>query len=94
MSTTAYGVPDDPSDPETATLELIVRIPAEVLRHDSPPRDALQHFASLLNAEGCFAGMAWADARHAANRGWVESTDTHHAHAPHNQRVDDAREAP
>jgi len=37
-----------------------------VLGHDSPPRDALQDFASLLHAESCFAGLSWHDARHAA----------------------------
>lgn len=61
-----YTVPDDPADPETAALELIVRIPGDMLGHDWPPRDALQDFASLLHAEGCFAGMSWHDARHAA----------------------------
>ena len=60
-----YTVPDDPADPEAAALELIVRVPTDVLGHDSP-RDALQDFASLLHAEDCFAGMSWHDARHAA----------------------------
>ena len=55
-----------PADPEQAALELIVRIPADVLGKDSPPRDALQDFTSLLHAESAFAGMSWHDARHAA----------------------------
>ena len=45
-----YTVPDHPADPEAAALELIVQIPADVLGHNSPPRDALQDFASLLHA--------------------------------------------
>ncbi len=63
---TAYTVPDDPADPEAAALELIVHVPGDVLGHDSPPRDALQDFASLLHAESTFHGMSWHDARHAA----------------------------
>lgn len=51
---------------ETVALELIVRLPPDVLTGDSPPRDALQDFASLLSAEGAFAGMSWHDAKHAA----------------------------
>ena len=43
-----------------------MRVPCDVLGHDSPPREALQDFASLLDAEDCFAGMSWHDARHAA----------------------------
>jgi hypothetical protein len=66
MQKLTYTVPDNPADPEAAALDLIVRIPADVLGHDSPPRDALQDFASLLHAEGCFAGMSWHDAKHAA----------------------------
>ena len=61
-----YTVPDDPDDPETAALELIVRVPTDVLGHDWPPRDALQDLASLLHAEGALAGLSWHDARHAA----------------------------
>jgi hypothetical protein len=29
--TTAYTVPDNPTDPEAAALELIVRLPADIL---------------------------------------------------------------
>lgn len=65
--TTVYTVPDNPADPEAAALELIVRIPGELLGHDSPPTEVLQDFASLLDAEGAFAGLSWHDARHAAS---------------------------
>jgi hypothetical protein len=61
-----YTVPDHPADPEAAALELIVRIPIDVLGHDSPSREALQEFAALLSAEGAFTGMSWHDAKHAA----------------------------
>jgi hypothetical protein len=64
--TTVYTVPTNPADPEAAALELIVRVPSDILGHDSPPRDALQDFVSLLDAENCFIGMSWHDARHAA----------------------------
>ena len=49
-----YAVPTNPADPEAAALELIVRVPGELLGHDSPPTDVLQEFALLLDAEGCF----------------------------------------
>ncbi len=55
-----------PTDPEQVALELIVRIPADVLGKGSPPRDALQDFTSLLHAESAFAGMSWPAARRAA----------------------------
>ncbi len=61
-----YTIPESPADPETAALELVVRIPTDVLGKDSPPREALQDFTSLLHPEGCFAGMSWHDVRHAA----------------------------
>ncbi len=69
---TSYTVPDNPADPETAALELIVRVPAKVLSNPThgshlPLREALQDLASLLHAEGAFAGMSWHDARHAAS---------------------------
>ena len=75
--TTAHDdtVPDNPADPEAAALELIVRVPTDVLGHDSPPRDVLQDFASLLHVEGCFAGLSWHDARHAATAIVVEKRD-------------------
>jgi len=61
-----YTVPDHPADPEAAALELIVRIPIDVLGHDCPSREALQEFTALLSAEGAFTGMSWHDAKHAA----------------------------
>jgi hypothetical protein len=61
-----YTTPDHPADPEAAALELIVRLPIDVLGHDSPSREALQEFTALLSAEGAFAGMSWHDAKHAA----------------------------
>jgi len=45
-----YTVPDDPADPETAALELIVRVPRRCAR----PR---------LAAAGCVAGLRVAAAR-------------------------------
>lgn len=66
-TTPTYAAPDSPADPEAAALELIVRLPADVLGHDDePPRDALQAFAALLDAADTFAGMSWHDAKHAA----------------------------
>jgi hypothetical protein len=35
--TTIYTVPDSPADPEAAALELIVRLPADLLGHEHPP---------------------------------------------------------
>jgi hypothetical protein len=67
MPTTPYTVPTDPPDPEAAALELIVRVPVDLVGHDSPSREALQEFAALLSAEGVFAGMSWHDAKHAAS---------------------------
>jgi hypothetical protein len=60
--TTAYTVPDNPADPEAAALELIVRLPQEILnRDDFTP--VLQEFCSMLDAEGCFVGLSWSDAK-------------------------------
>jgi hypothetical protein len=61
-----YTVPDHPADPEAAALELIVRIPIDVLGRDCPSREVLQEFTALLSAEGAFTGMSWHDAKHAA----------------------------
>jgi hypothetical protein len=67
-TTTAYTIPDNPADPEAAALELIVRIPAEVLRPDFPDllTEALQDYCGVLHAEGCFAGLSWDDAKNIA----------------------------
>jgi hypothetical protein len=60
-----YTVPDSPADPEAAALELIVRLPKEILhRDDFMP--VLQEYCSLLDAEGCFAGLSWSDAKNIA----------------------------
>ncbi len=62
---TTYIAPDDPADPETAALELIVRIPAEVLGTDAYTT-VLQDYCGILHAESAFAGLSWNDARHVA----------------------------
>lgn len=77
--------------PEAAALELIVRLPIDVLGHDSPPRDALQDFASLLHAEGCFAGMSWHDAKHAAAAIMFDATNRDDGAAFLRQRADRVR---
>jgi hypothetical protein len=60
--TASYAVPDNPADPEAAALELIVRLPQEILhRDDFTP--VLQEFCSVLDAEGCFPGLSWSDAK-------------------------------
>jgi hypothetical protein len=51
-----YEVPDSPADPEAAALELIVRMPGEVLHTPAHMRDVLQEFCGMLQLEGCFAG--------------------------------------
>ena len=56
MTTTTYNVPDSPADPEVAALELIVRLPEEIL-HTTDACDVLQEFPALLQAECCFAGL-------------------------------------
>lgn len=45
---TTYTVPDNPPDPEAAALELIVRLPADLLGHDWPLREVLQEFTTVL----------------------------------------------
>lgn len=49
--TTTYTVSTDPADPEAAAREPNVLVPTDAPGHHSPPRDALQDFASLLHAE-------------------------------------------
>lgn len=61
-----YFVRDDSADPESAALELIVRVPTDVLGYEWPTREALQEFAAVLSAESAFTGMSWHDAKHAA----------------------------
>lgn len=62
---TSYAVPDDPTDPEAAALELIVRLPGQVIEGGASPMltEVLQHYSSLLHAEGAFAGLSWSDAK-------------------------------
>jgi hypothetical protein len=62
--TTATGTP--PADPQSAALDLIVRI-AEALPGGAPAlRAALQHLAGVLQLECALADLAWDDVRLAA----------------------------
>ncbi|MDT5091386.1 MAG: hypothetical protein QOH60_749 [Mycobacterium sp.] len=61
----SYVVPEAPSDPEAAALELIVRLPVDIL-HTDAFGPVLQDFCSVLDAEGAFAGLSWADAKNIA----------------------------
>jgi hypothetical protein len=61
----AYTVPDNPADPEGAALELIVRLPADIL-HTTRFTAELQDYCGVLHAEGAFAGLTWADAKQVA----------------------------
>lgn len=65
MTTTTYSVPINPADPETAALDLIVRLPAALLATDAFT-PVLQDFCGLLHAEGALAGLSWHDARQIA----------------------------
>lgn len=60
-----YVVPNAPTDPEAAALELIVRLPIDLLAAEGL-RSVLQDYAGVLHSEGVFAGMAWSDASRAA----------------------------
>ncbi len=52
-----YTVPEHPDNPEAAALELIVRLPADIL--DSAAFTAvLQEYAGVLHAENCFTGRS------------------------------------
>jgi hypothetical protein len=62
MTQAAFTVPNFPADVEAAALDLIVRMPEEVM-HTSAVREILQEFTTVLHAEGCFAGLAWDDAK-------------------------------
>jgi hypothetical protein len=62
---TAYTVPDNPSDPEAAALELIVRLPEDVM-HTAAFTTVLQDYCGALHVEGAFAGLSWADAKDVA----------------------------
>ena len=89
--TDAYTVPDNPRDPEGAALELIVRLPIDLLGHDSPTREALQEFTALLSAESVFAGMSWHDAKHAAAAIIVDATNRDDAAGFLRQRAERVR---
>jgi hypothetical protein len=52
-------------DPEAAALELIVRLPIDLLAAEGL-RSVLQDYAGVLHSEGVFAGMAWSDASRVA----------------------------
>jgi len=69
---TAYTVPDCPTDPEAAALDLIVRLPAQLLHTDALTA-VLQDYAGLLHAEGAVAGMSWHDAKHAVTAIMVDA---------------------
>lgn len=58
-------VPDNPVDVEHAALDLLVNA-VELVAETDHFRSALQDFAGLLQLEGAFAGLGWADARRAA----------------------------
>gem|GEM_PF-1877094 len=64
---TPYTVPTNPADPEAAALELIVHMPSLCVIDDVDVRAgltrALQDYCAVLDAEGCFAGLVWADAK-------------------------------
>jgi hypothetical protein len=67
MTTTSiYEVPDNPTDPEAAALEL--RLPVEILHPQFPDMltEVLQDYCGVLDAEGAFAGLSWADAKNIA----------------------------
>lgn len=67
--TTAYTPPDNPADPEAAALELIVRLPTSISERltaaafISGLTEVLQDYCGMLQAEGAFAGLSWADAK-------------------------------
>jgi len=47
----AYAIPTDPADPERAALELIVRLPVDILRITAAST-GLQDYADALHARG------------------------------------------
>ncbi|MCF6386528.1 amino acid aminotransferase [Mycobacterium sp. MBM] len=60
-----YAVPDSPADPVSAALELIVRVPADLLGVEHL-RAALQELTLMLDAADAFVGLTWLDARQVA----------------------------
>jgi hypothetical protein len=69
MTATAYIVPDNPPDPEAAALELIVRVPAQMLQNRgdlaiaAEVTEVMQDYTGVLHADGAFAGLSWPDAK-------------------------------
>lgn len=59
-------VPDNPADPETAALNLIVELPTEFTPSNGAFREVLQDYCGLLQAEGAFADLTWPDAKQVA----------------------------
>lgn len=62
---TDYTVPDNPTDPEAAALDLIVQLPGQVM-HTDQFLPILQDYCGMLHAEGAFTGLSWADAKQVA----------------------------
>jgi hypothetical protein len=58
-----YTVPTNPADVEAAALELIVRMPGDILHAPAEITEVLQEFCGVLQLEGCFAGLSWIDAK-------------------------------
>ena len=73
---TTYPVPTAPADVEAAALDLIVRLPVEVLHPEFPHllTDVLQDYCGVLHVEGAFAGLLWADAKNIAAMTSLKST--------------------
>jgi hypothetical protein len=59
---TTYTVPDNPADVEAAALELIVRLPADIL-HTGALTVVLQEYAGTLHAGGAGANHRGRGAR-------------------------------
>jgi hypothetical protein len=62
MTQAAYTVPDTPADPEAAALDLILRLPGQIM-HTDAVTEVLQDYCGALHAEGAFAGLSWGDAK-------------------------------
>jgi hypothetical protein len=68
----SYAIPDHPADPETAALELIVRLPSALSARLADSAEAcglteiLQDYCGVLQIEGAFAALSWDDAKRIA----------------------------
>lgn len=60
-----YAVPDNPVDPVSAAMELIVRVPADLLGCGHL-RAALQELTLMLDTAEAFTGLTWLDAKQVA----------------------------